>query len=138
MWDGLRSHFNRQNWGDQIMILEDHPNSLPRCERCRIQVPAGRLSNIQSTSEKCKQGEERRLRRENLQRCFEASRVLLYINANTLPPSEASPYLGLTITFNNSNWAAVYLNLRKDRMRWGMIARVLERTGATVRARGAM
>ena len=61
---------------------------------------------------------------------------MLYINANTLPPSEASPYLGMTITFNNSNWAAVYLNLRKDRMRWGMIGRVLERTVVTVQARG--
>ena len=48
------------------------------------------------------------------------------------------PYLGRKITYNNINWAAVYLNLRKDRRRWGMLARVLERTGATMKARGEM
>ena len=55
-----------------------------------------------------------------------------------LPPSEAFPYLGRTITYNNSDWEAVYLNLCKARRRWVMIARVLERKGSTVRAQGEM
>ena len=63
---------------------------------------------------------------------------MFQINAETLPPPEASPYLGRTIAYNNNYWLAVYLNLRKERRRWGMIVRVLERTGAMVRARGAM
>ena len=88
--------------------------------------------------EKCKQGEERRLRRETLQHCFKAIRVLFQINADTLPPSEAFPYLGRKIAYNKIDWAAVYLNLRKARRRWGMLLRVLERTGATVREQGAM
>ena len=46
--------------------------------------------------------------------------------------------MGRTISYNNSDWAAVYLNLQKYRRRWGMISRVLERTRAIVRARGAM
>ena len=99
------------------MILEEHPNPLPRCERCRSQVPAGRLNTHHYTSYKCKQGEERRLRRETLKRYFEASKVSFQINAETLPPSEAFPYLGRTITYNNSNWEAVYQNLRKARRR---------------------
>ena len=53
-------------------------------------------------------------------------------NANTLPPSEAFPYLVRTITYNNSDLVVVYLNLNKS-WRWrGMIVRVLERTGSTV------
>ena len=42
------------------------------------------------------------------------------------------------ITYNNSNWAAVYLNLCKARRRLGVIVRVLEMTGAMVRAQGSM
>ena len=99
-------------------------------------MQAGRLSKCHYTSEKCNQREERRLRRETLQRCFEASRVSFHINAKTLPPLEALPYLGQTISYNNSDWTAVYLNLRKARRRWGMTVRVIERVGATVRARG--
>ena len=38
----------------------------------------------------------------------------------------------------NSNWAAVYLNLHKARQQLGMIVRVLEITGATVRDWGEM
>ena len=87
---------------------------------------------------KCKQVEERRLRRETLQCCFESIRVFFQINAETLPPSEAFPYLRRKIAYNNSNWEAVYLNMRKAWRRWGMVVRVLEKTGATVRTRGAM
>ena len=64
--------------------------------------------------------------------------VLFQINAETLPPSEAFPYLGRTITCNNSNCAAVYLNLQKAHRRWGMVARVIERTVETVQAQGEM
>ena len=64
--------------------------------------------------------------------------VSFQMNAETLPPSEAFLYLGRIIVYNNSDWVVVYQNLRKARMRWIMILRVLERTGATVRAQGSM
>ena len=51
---------------------------------------------------------------------------------------ETLPYLGLTIAYNNSDWAAVYLNLHKAQRRWGMATRVLESTGSTVRNWGTM
>ena len=38
-WNGLRLHFISQNWGGSIRILEEHPNPLPKCEFCGIQVP---------------------------------------------------------------------------------------------------
>ena len=137
-WNGLRSHLNMQYWEDRIRILEEHHNTLPRCERCESQVLAVRLNNRHYMLEKFNQGKDRRLRRKTLQLCFEASRVSFQINADTLPPSEAFPYLGRTITYNNSNWAVVCLNLQKVWRQWGMIARVLERTGATVQAQGSM
>ena len=42
------------------------------------------------------------------------------------------------IDYNNSDWPAVYQNLKKARMRWGIITRVLAETGAMVQARGIM
>ena len=57
-WNALRSHFKMQHWGDRIRIMEEHPNPLPRCERCGCQVPTGRLSNRHYMSEKCNQGGE--------------------------------------------------------------------------------
>ena len=62
-----------------------------------------------------------RLRCDTLQHCFEESRFSFQINANTLPPSEAFPYLGWTIAFKNSNLAAVYQNLRKAWRQWGLV-----------------
>ena len=130
----LALSLQQANWGNSIRILEDHPNPLPRCERCGSQVTMLQINNRPYLLENYKQGEDRCIRRKTLQRCFEASRVLLHINKETLPPSEAFPYLGWKIAYNNSDWVAVYLNLRTSWRRWGMIVRVLERTGATVRS----
>ena len=57
---------------------------------------------------------------------------MFQINTESLPPSEAFPYLEHMIAYNNIDWVAVYLNLRKSWRRWVIIARVLERTGAMV------
>ena len=89
-----------------------------------------RLNTRQYVLEKCKQGEEICLRRETLKRCVEASMISFHINVETLHLSNTFPYLGQMITYNNSNWAAVYLNMRKARRRWGMVARVLEKDGS--------
>ena len=45
---------------------------------------------------------------------------------------DSSPYLGRTITYKNINWSALYHNLEKARRRWGMVLRVLEKTGEAV------
>ena len=138
MWNGLRLQFRSHHWGDRVKILEEHPNPLPKCKRCGSQLPAGRLNNLHYASEKCKQEQERRLICKTLQQFFESGRVLFHINAEALSPSEAVPYLGRIIVFNKSYWAAVYQNLRKYQNRWGMVARVMERTGAMVESQGAV
>ena len=55
-WNGLISHFIKQHWGGIIRILEEHPNPLPKCELCGIQVPLGRLNTRNYVLENCKQG----------------------------------------------------------------------------------
>ena len=52
----------------------------------------------------------------------------------TLKSQKDFTYIGQTIAYNNSNWAAVYQNLRKAWRRWVMVARLLLSMGATVRS----
>ena len=63
---------------------------------------------------------------------------MFQINSEDLPLSKAFPYLGCTIAYKNSNWPAVYQNLRKPQRQWGIIVRVLAKMVATVKARGMM
>ena len=98
----------------------------------------GRLNTLHYASEKCKRGEERRIIRNTLHHYFKEIQVLFQINAETLPPLEDFPYLGRTIAYNNRDWAAVYQNMKKSRMRWEMVSRLLESTGAMVWAQRAM
>ena len=44
--------------------------------------------------------------------------------------------IGHTIAYNNKYWADVYHNLWKARQCWGMISKVLTKTGAMVWAHG--
>ena len=60
------------------------------------------------------------------------------VNLDPLESAEKLPYLGRTITYNNSKWEDLYNNLRKAQRRWGMVLRVLVKAGATVRARVTM
>ena len=46
--------------------------------------------------------------------------------------------MGRTIAYSNSNLVDLYHNLWKARRRWGMVLKVLEKTGATVIAREIM
>ena len=57
------------------------------------------------------------------------------MNAEPLEPVLSFMYLDCTIAYNNINWVAVYHNLLKARQWWGMIFKVLKKTGATVWAR---
>ena len=53
------------------------------------------------------------IRRENLKHFSRESRISIRVNAEPLEPADAFPYLSRTIVYNNSDWAAVYHNLRK-------------------------
>ena len=61
--------------------------------------------------------------------------VTIKVNLDPLESVSTLSYLGRTVAFNNSDWAALYQNLRKAQRRWGMVLGVLVKTGATVWAR---
>ena len=54
---------------------------------------------------------------------------------NPIEATTAFPYLGRAVMYNNSEWEALYSNLRKFHRIWGMLAKVLGKTGAPIKAR---
>ena len=58
------------------------------------------------------------------------------VNKELLEPASYFPYLGRTVTYKNSDWAALYKNLRKLQRQWGMLSKVVMNTGETVRSQG--
>ena len=83
-------------------------------------------------------GQECQRLQEILQWCFEANHMDIKVNLNPLEATILLSYLGLTITYNNSGWAALYSNLRKAYRRWGAVVKVLENTGAPIKAHAMM
>ena len=59
------------------------------------------------------------------------------IKVNMIPinASTAFPYLGRPITYNNSDWAALYINFQISQRIWGIVAKVMGNMGATIKAR---
>ena len=55
-----------------------------------------------------------------------------------LETTAAFTYLDFTVAFNNSNWVALYRNLRKSQQWWWMLKKLLTKTGATVQAQAMM
>ena len=75
---------------------------------------------------------------ETLPASKKCSRVYLRINGEAIEPINALHYLGHTITYNNSDWEAVYRNLQKAWRYQGMISKMLTKTVATVQSLGML
>ena len=61
--------------------------------------------------------------------------MTISVNAYPLEPAAAFLYLVHIVAFNNNDWASLYQNLHKAWSRWGMVAKVLTRTGAMMQTR---
>ena len=51
-----------------------------------------------------------------------------------LKATTSFPYLVRTVTYNNSDLVALYSNLQEDKMIWGMVAKVLGKTGVPIKS----
>ena len=60
--------------------------------------------------------------------------MVIRVNLNPLEETTAFPYLGRTFKYNNSDWVALYINLRKDHRRWGMVEKVMGERGVPINA----
>ena len=100
--------------------------------------PPWRINSRHYELEKCRLREARRIRRETLQNCFELGQISIWINAEPLEPADEFIHLVCTISYNNSNWTAMYQNRQKARQLWRMISNVLMKIVWTVRACGIL
>ena len=60
------------------------------------------------------------------------------VNLTPLEATTAFRYLGRTVMYNNNDWEALYINLRKSQRRCGMVSKVLGKTGAPIKSRVMM
>ena len=60
--------------------------------------------------------------------------MLISVNAETMDPTADFLYLDHTVSYNNSNWSALYHNIKKYRRWCGMVAKVLTKVGSSVRS----
>ena len=60
------------------------------------------------------------------------------MNAEPLNPVAEFLYLVRKGAYNNSNWSALYQNMRKARRRCVMVGKVVTKMGKRVRSRGIM
>ena len=58
------------------------------------------------------------------------------VNLDPLEATTALNYLGNMVMYKNSDWAALYSNLRKDQRRWVMVENVLGKTGGAEQCPG--
>ena len=60
--------------------------------------------------------------------------MAIRVNLNPLKATTAFPCLRHTITYNNSYWVALCSNLCKSKRRWGVVEKVMGKTGAPIKA----
>ena len=68
------------------------------------------------------------------QQYFETNQVVIRVNLDYLEAKTAFPYLGRTVTYNNSNWEEFYSNFIKSQRIQGISEKVLGKTGAPIKS----
>ena len=99
-------------------------------------MPSTSLNTRHYNTEACRSGTRRALRRADQQRAYDAHQVTFQICDVTLESAATFKYLGRPISNTNSDWPALYYNLRKAQQRWAMLARILTKDGLSPRAKG--
>ena len=128
-WAGLCTHFNTRHPMAFLCIRQEGNTPLLRCPKCDMQVPYSALNGKHLNSAQCLHATRARTRREAITTAHTAMTQTVSINGTPLEQVTTFSYLGRYITCNNSDWPAVYKNLKKARQKWALIARPLLNTG---------
>ena len=126
----MRVHFVHRHVHYTVVILEEGKLPLPRCPRCDLQVFRKALNGRHLGTRQCRTRTERKRRRlaeaemrKNPERAFHAY-------GTRMEAMTEFRYLGRVLTATYDDWLAVANNIRKARVSWGRLARVLGREGA--------
>ena len=126
----MRVHFVNRHVHDTVVILEEGNLPLPRCHRCDLQVSRKALNGRHQETNQCKKGAERKQRRLSAAEVETTSEKAFHAYGNKMRAVIEFRYLGRVMTDTDDNWPAVAGNLRKARVSWGRLERILGREGA--------
>ena len=121
----MRVHFVHQPVHDTVVILEEGNLPLPRCPRCDLQVSRKALNGRHLETNQCRTVAERKLRR--LAAAEITSEKAFHAYGKKIRAVTEFRYLGRVMTNTDNDWPAVEGNLRKARVTWGKLARILGR-----------
>ena len=115
---------------DTVVILEEGNPPLPRCPRCDLQVSRKSLNGRHLETNQCRTGAERKIRRLAAAEGEAATERAFHAYGKRMQSVTEFSYLGRILTSTDNDWPAVARNLRKARVTWGRLARILGREGA--------
>jgi len=129
----MRSHFAARHLGDTLTITEDGP--FPQCEFCGL---SGKriLNPKHRTTEKCKKLARHLEKRFTMKKQEVAKRFEFTVNGKKIKTVSKFKYLGRMVTNNDSDDATIMRNLKRARMKWGRLSRLLTVEGANPMAMG--
>ena len=126
----MRVHFVHRHVHDTVVILEEGNLPLPRCPRCDLQVSRKALNGRHLETNQCRTGAKRKIRRLAAAEGEVATERAFHAYGKRMQSVTEFRYLGRVMTRTDDDWPAVARNLRKVRVTWGRLARILGREGA--------
>ena len=126
----MRVHFVHRNVQETVVMLEEGNLPHPRCPRCDLQVPSKALNGRHLGTAQCKKGAERKRRRLAEKETWENSERVFHAYGKPMEAVLEFRYLGRLLTATDDDWPEVVGNIRKARVSWVRLARVLGREGA--------
>ena len=126
----MRVHFVHRKVQDTVVMLEEGNLPHPWCPWCDLQVPRKALNGSHLGTAQCKKGAERKRRRLAETETRENSERALHAYGKPMEGVSDFRCLGRILTATENDWLAVAGNIRKVRVIWGRLARVLGREGA--------
>ena len=124
--DGMRKHFLYRHPRASVQFPGEKP--LEPCPECTMQVP-----NVErhKGSENCKKARARETKRVQEEANKAAAQTIFNINGQPIEIVSEFKYLGRILAHDDDDWPAIRTNIKKARMRWGQVARILSREEAT-------
>ena len=126
----MRVHFVHRHVHDTVVILEEGNLPLPRCPRCDLQGSRKAFNGRHLETNQCRRGAERKLRRLAAPEGEAATERAFHAYGKRMQSVTEFRYLGRVMTSTDEDWPEVARNLRKARVTWGRLARILGREGA--------
>ena len=128
---GMRNHFVSRHPLAAVRFPGDPPPC--KCPNCGTMVTnlGTHQGSKQCVYAKMRQ-EKRKMKEENLK----AVERVFKIGDQPVERVSYFKYLGRILTQDDRDWTAIAANIRKARQRWGMVARILSREGATTKTMG--